>query len=207
MTVSLFPERIAQIQGIIAEFTKLHNRSPDTRDIALRLEVSMSSARRIMMHAVKAGIVEEIALSSHSRTYRLKPLVKETNMQANPTLCLLCGTDVVGGSYDGAPICLDCYKTAEPDEVEMASIYWKINPGYAPPTLNWDAATFEYLIKVTEGRGRSRLKSQGADMNDADFLMGALTVMYALGLKPGQWPGRWIFGLMSGKSPLREKQA
>jgi hypothetical protein len=123
-----------------------------------------------------------------------------------PTLCLLCGADVAGGSYDGAPICLDCYKTAEPAEVNMAAIYWKLDPEHTPPTLNWDDATYKYVIQVVEERGRERLQSQGSDMNDADFLTGALTVMYALGLKPNQWPGRWIFGLMSDKSPLREKR-
>lgn len=124
-----------------------------------------------------------------------------------PTLCLLCGADVTGGTYDDAPICLDCYETAEPDEVQMATIYWKLDPGRVPPTLNWDKATYQYLIQVVEKRGRERLKSQGSDMNDADFLTGALTVMYALGLKPSQWPRRWIFGLMSGNSPLREKKS
>jgi hypothetical protein len=127
-------------------------------------------------------------------------------MELKITPCLLCGADVGNGSYDGAPICLDCYKTAEPDEVEMAAIYWQIDPERVPPTLNWDAATFKYIIKVTEERGRTRLASQGSDMNDADFLMGALTVMYALGLKPNQWPAGWIFGLMSGQSPLRTKE-
>jgi len=123
-----------------------------------------------------------------------------------PTLCLLCGADVAGGSYDGAPICQDCYKTGEPAEVQMAAIYWKLDPTHTPPALTWDEATYQYLIQVVEERGRTRLAEQGSKMSDADFLMGALTVMYALGLKPSQWPGRWIFGLMSGKSPLREKK-
>lgn len=76
----LYPERIAQIQRIVGDFTRLHNRPPDTVDMALRLDMPTTSTRKLMLSAIKAEVIEEVALSARIRGYRLKPILEEANM-------------------------------------------------------------------------------------------------------------------------------
>jgi hypothetical protein len=76
----LYPERIAQIQRIVGDFTRLHNRPPDTVDMALHLDMPTTSTRKLMLSAIKADAIEEIALSARVRGYRLKPITQEANM-------------------------------------------------------------------------------------------------------------------------------
>jgi len=78
----LYPERIAQIQRIITDFTRLHNRPPDTVDMALHLgDMPMTSTRKLMLSAIKADAIEEVVLSARVRSYRLKPITQESNMK------------------------------------------------------------------------------------------------------------------------------
>jgi len=78
--LSPYPERIAQIQRIVGDFTRLHNRPPDTVDMALHLDMTTHSARKFMLAAIKADAIEEVALSARVRGYRLKPITQEKNM-------------------------------------------------------------------------------------------------------------------------------
>lgn len=70
--------------------------------------------------------------------------------------------------------------------------------------MNWTSSVYEKTVRHVEDRGKSRLKARGV-IDDADFLMGALAAMEALGLEPNKWPARWIFGLIGNESPLRDK--
>jgi hypothetical protein len=76
----LYPARIAQIQRIIADFTGLHNRPPDTVDMALHLDMPTTSTRKLMVRAIAAGAITETHLSPRSRIYHLKPITQEANM-------------------------------------------------------------------------------------------------------------------------------
>ena len=79
--LTLYPERIAEIEGAFASFARLHSRPPITADIALYLDISTASARWLMRQAIKADVVEEIKLSERQRAYRLKPITQEENME------------------------------------------------------------------------------------------------------------------------------
>ena len=79
--LTLYPERIAEIEGAFASFARLHSRPPITADIALYLDISTASARWLMRQAIKANVVEEIKLSERQRAYRLKPITQEPTMQ------------------------------------------------------------------------------------------------------------------------------
>ena len=71
--------------------------------------------------------------------------------------------------------------------------------------LNWDDKDFyANLMRQVEGFGRDRLKVQ-PNMNEADFLAGALSAMTALGLKPSKYPASWTLGLMFNAWSLRNK--
>jgi hypothetical protein len=76
----LYPERIAQIQRIVGDFTRLHQRPPDTVDMALHLDMPTTSTRKLMLPAIKANAIEEVILSARARGYRLKPIAQEANM-------------------------------------------------------------------------------------------------------------------------------
>jgi hypothetical protein len=78
----LYPERIAQIQRIVGDFTQLHNRPPDTVDMALHLDMPTTSTRKLMLAAIKADAIEEVILSARVRGYRLKPIIREEDMDS-----------------------------------------------------------------------------------------------------------------------------
>ena len=66
-----------------------------------------------------------------------------------------------------------------------------------------DETTRNMIIEYVESIGRDRATVQ-PDMRDADFLAGALTVMFALGMKLDRTPASWVLGLMlCNQSPLR----
>jgi len=59
--------------------------------------------------------------------------------------------------------------------------------------VNWTHELWRQVVRQVMEDGRARLQAQG-EINDADFLAGALSAMQALGMPTSMVPASWIFG-------------
>lgn len=74
--------------------------------------------------------------------------------------------------------------------------------------IDWtDEARYSGIVRAVEDAGAKRLLARG-EVNEADFLAGALAAMKALGLAPTRYPSSWTLGMMFGNaSPLNDALA
>lgn len=76
----------------------------------------------------------------------------------------------------------------------------KVNGPITPVVVLTDEQR-EAIVDFVQFHGRARARVWGTDFNEADYLAGAMSVFFALG-QQDRMPASWVFGPMSGRSPL-----